>query len=194
VITVHGRNIHPGEAQGVMVNSLRAIAEIVVRLPKAMAPETTAERQPFIHPHWLVAQEAKSTLKLLLRDFETDGLSRQADTLRTILAEVQSLYPEARFELTVTESYRNMRDGLERHPRVTEALWEAAQRAGVEPRWVPIRGGTDGSRLTAKGLPTANIFTGSQNHHGPTEWLSVEGMEKSVATVLQLVQIWAEKA
>ncbi len=192
VITVHGRNIHPGEAKGIMVNSIRAMAEVIVRLPKDLAPETTAGRQPFIHPHWLEATEAKSTLRLLLRDFETDGLRAQAARLEAILVEVQSLYPEARFELAVTESYRNMREGLAKHPRVTEALWKATQRAGVEPRWVPIRGGTDGSRLTAKGLPTPNLFTGGQNHHGPMEWLSVEAMEKSVTTVLHLVRIWAE--
>jgi tripeptide aminopeptidase len=194
VITVHGRNIHPGDAQGIMVNSLRAIADVVVRMPKDMAPETTAERQPFIHPQSLEAQEAKSTLNILLRDFETDGLRAQAEILRAILAEVQSLHPRARFELAITESYRNMRDALERYPRVTEALWEATKRAGFGPKWVPIRGGTDGSRLTEKGLPTPNVFTGGQNYHGPMEWLSVEGMNKSVETILHLLQIWAEEA
>jgi tripeptide aminopeptidase len=192
VVTVVGRNIHPGDAKGTMVNSLRAISEVVVRMPKHLAPEATALRQPFLHPNRLVAEEARSRLKILLRDFETDGLKEQAQTLKAILAEVQELYPRARFELSITESYRNMRDVLERHPRVTEVLWEATQRAGLQPKWVPIRGGTDGARLTAKGLPTPNIFTGGHNYHGPTEWLSVEGMNQSVETVLHLLQIWAE--
>jgi tripeptide aminopeptidase len=194
VITVHGRNIHPGSAKGIMVNSIRAIADIIVRMPKDMAPETTEGYEPYIHPHGLQGEEAKSVLKILLRDFETDGLKIQADKLREIIAEVQPLHPKARIELQITESYRNMRDGLLKDPRVLDCMWEAARRAGLEPKWVPIRGGTDGSRLTEKGLPTPNIFTGGQNYHGLTEWLAVDGMEKSVATVVHLIQLWVEKS
>ncbi len=194
VITVHGSNIHPGSAKDIMVNSIRAMADIIVRMPKDMAPETTEGYEPYIHPHIIDGEEAKSTLKMLLRDFETEGLKKQAEILRKIIAEVQPLHPKARFELKITESYRNMRYGVEKEPRGLDALWEAARRAGLEPKWVPIRGGTDGSRLTERGLPTPNIFTGGQNYHGPTEWLSVEGMEKSVETVVNLAQIWVEKS
>jgi tripeptide aminopeptidase len=194
VITVHGRNIHPGSAKGIMVNSIRAIADIIVRMPKDMAPETTEGYEPYIHPHGVQGEEAKSVLKILLRDFETDGLKLQADKLRDIIAKVQPIHPKARIELQVTESYRNMRDGLLKDPRVLECMWEATRRAGLDPKWVPIRGGTDGSRLTEKGLPTPNIFTGGQNYHGLTEWLAVEGMEKSVATVVHLIQLWVEKS
>jgi tripeptide aminopeptidase len=194
VITVHGRNIHPGSAKNIMVNSIRAMADLIVRMPKDMAPETTEGYEPYIHPHIIDGEEAKSTLKMLLRDFETEGLKKQAEILRKIIAEVQPLHPKARFELKITESYRNMRYGVEKEPRGLDALWEATRRTGLEPQWVPIRGGTDGSRLTERGLPTPNIFTGGQNYHGPTEWLSVEGMEKSVETVVNLAQIWAEKS
>ena len=194
VITVFGRNIHPGSAKNIMVNSLRAIADIIVRMPRDMAPETTEGYEPYIHPHTLEGEEAKATLKILLRDFETDGLKKQADILRKIIAEVQPLHPKARIDLKIAESYRNMRTGVEKDPRGLDALWEATMRSGLAPTWVPIRGGTDGSRLTEKGLPTPNIFTGGQNYHGPTEWLSVEGMEQSVATVVHLVQIWVEKS
>ncbi len=191
-ITVHGRNIHPGTAKGIMVNSLRALADIIVRLPNDMAPETTEGYEPYIHPHRCEGEEAMSTLKLLLRDFETSGLKVQEEILRRIIADVQPLHPKARIELEIRESYRNMRDGLEKDPRVTDCLWEATRRAGLTPRWVPIRGGTDGSRLTEKGLPTPNIFTGGQNYHGLTEWLSVEAMENAVSTVVNLAQIWVE--
>jgi len=194
IITVHGRNIHPGSAKGIMVNALRAIADVIVRMPKDMAPETTEGYEPYIHPHQLEGEEAKTVLKILLRDFETSGLKVQEEILRRIIAEVQPLHPKARFELEIRESYRNMRDGLVKDTRVLDCLWEAAKRAGLEPQWVPIRGGTDGSRLTEKGLPTPNIFTGGQNYHGPTEWLSVWGMEKSVETVVQLAQMWVQKA
>jgi tripeptide aminopeptidase len=194
VITVHGRNIHPGSAKGIMVNSLRTMADIIVRLPRYMAPETTEGYEPYIHPHQMEGEEAKTVLRMLLRDFNTAGLKIQEEILRRIIAEVQPLHPKARIELQIKESYRNMRDGLEKDPRVLECLWEATRRAGLEPSWVPIRGGTDGSRLTESGLPTPNIFTGGHNYHGPTEWLAVEGMEKSIETVMQLANVWVEKA
>jgi len=191
-ITVHGRSIHPGMAKGVMVNALRALADVIVRLPRDMAPETTDGREPFIHPHHAEGEEARATLELLLRDFETPGLARQRRILERVLGEVRSLHPKTRIELEVKESYRNMRDGIAREPRVAQALEEATRRAGLQPRWVPIRGGTDGSRLTAMGLPTPNVFGGGQNFHGPMEWLSVEGLEKSLATLRNLMTVWVE--
>ncbi len=191
-ITVHGRSIHPGTAKGRMVNALRALADVIARLPRDMAPETTEGREPFIHPHHAEGEEARATLRLLLRDFETPGLARQRRILERILREVRKLHPGARLELEVKESYRNMREGIAREPRVARALEEATRRAGLTPRWVPIRGGTDGSRLTAMGLPTPNVFGGGQNVHGPTEWLSVEGLEKSLATLRHLLAVWVE--
>jgi tripeptide aminopeptidase len=193
-ITVHGRSIHPGTAKGVMVNALRVLADVIVRLPRQMSPEATEGREPFIHPHHGEGEEAKATLRLLLRDFETPGLDRQRRILERIVREVGRLHPKARIELDVRPSYRNMREGIAREPRVTAALEEATRRAGLEPHWVPIRGGTDGSRLTAMGLPTPNVFGGGQNFHGPTEWLSVEGLEKSLATVRHLAEVWVELA
>ena len=194
IITVHGRNIHPGSAKGIMVNALRVIADIIVRLPKDMAPETTEGYEPYIHPHVCSGEEALATLRMLLRDFESSGLKVQEQILRRIIAEVQPLHPKAKIDLEIRESYRNMYDGLQKDPRVTECMWEATKRAGLDPQWVPIRGGTDGSRLTEKGLPTPNIFTGGQNYHGLTEWLSVDGMEQSVTTVVHLAQVWVEKS
>jgi len=193
IITIKGRNIHPGTAKGLMVNSLRILGDIIVRLPIDIAPETTDEYQPFIHPHVVEGNEEKSTLKLLLRDFKTEGLDDLKRRLDKIIAEVQQLHPKASIELQIIESYRNMHDGVMQNPLVSQCLWEAAKRSGIEPKWVPIRGGTDGSRLTAMGLPTPNIFTGGQNYHSKTEWVSVHGMEKSVETVINLMQVWAEK-
>ncbi|MBN1570028.1 MAG: peptidase T [Acidobacteria bacterium] len=194
VITVQGRNIHPGKAKGIMVNSIRAIADIIARMPKHIAPETTEGYEPYIHPHYLQGEEEKSTLKILLRDFRTAGLAELRKRLEDIIAEVQPLHPKVRIEMEIIESYRNMREGVEKDPRVLDYLWEAAKRAGLEPKWVPIRGGTDGSRLTATGLPTPNIFTGGKNFHSKTEWLSLSAMECSVSTLLHLVQVWVEKS
>ena len=191
-VTVHGRNIHPGEAKGVMVNALRALAEVIVRLPRDLSPERTEGREGFIHPHAAGGEEALASVKLLLRDFDEAGLKRQRKLLEAILKEVRPLHPGARIELEVKPSYRNMRDRLAEVPEVTGALEEATRRAGVTPRWKPIRGGTDGSRLSAMGLPTPNVFAGGHNFHGPTEWLAVEGLEKAVLVARHLCEVWVE--
>jgi tripeptide aminopeptidase len=194
IITVHGRNIHPGSAKGIMINSLRTMADIIIRLPKDMAPETTEGYEPYIHPHQLQGEEEKTVLKILLRDFRTEGLDLLKRRLEQIIAEVKPLHPKSRIELQILESYRNMREGLEKDPRVLECLWDATKKSGLDPKWVPIRGGTDGSKLTAAGLPTPNIFTGGKNYHGKTEWVSVSGMEKAVDTVVNLAQVWVDKS
>jgi tripeptide aminopeptidase len=194
VITVHGRNIHPGSAKNIMVNSIRIMADIITRMPKDIAPETTEGYEPYIHPHMLKGEEEKTTLNILLRDFRTEGLDVLKLHLERIIAEVQALHPKSRIELQIIEAYRNMREGVEKDPRILDCMWEAAKRAGLEPKWVPIRGGTDGSKLTAAGLPTPNLFTGGQNYHSKTEWASVWGMEKSVDTVVHLLQVWVEKS
>jgi tripeptide aminopeptidase len=153
-----------------------------------MAPETTEGYQPYIHPLGLEGTVGRAALRLILRDFRTEGLDEQKKMLEKIIGEVQALYPGAGITLTVTESYRNMRNALEEWPEVTERLWRAAEKAGTGPFWRPIRGGTDGARLTAMGLPTPNSFTGSCSHHSLTEWLSVDALAASAATLVWLVR------
>jgi tripeptide aminopeptidase len=193
IITVNGRNIHPGSAKGIMVNSIRAMADIIARLPREISPEMTEGYEPYIHPHALEGEEAKTTLKILLRDFNTPGLDVLKKRIEDVIAEVQPLHPRATIELKIVEQYRNMKDYMGSTSTGLDCMWEAAKRAGLDPVWVPIRGGTDGSRLTEKGLPTPNIFTGGQNYHGTTEWLSVWGMNKAVETVVHLARLWVEK-
>jgi len=193
-IIVEGRNIHPGAAKDRMINSIRVMGEIVAKLPPDMAPETTDGYEPFIHPMHMHGSVDNSIIRLILRDFKTEGLDIQKKMLEDIISEVQKKYPKATISLEISESYRNMREELEKHPHVTENLLEAAKRAGMEPFWKPIRGGTDGSRLTAMGLPTPNIFTGSCNHHSVTEWLSVDALEKVVATLIEVIQINCERS
>lgn len=192
-ITILGRDIHPGTAKGIMVNSIRIVGEIIIRLPKHMAPETTQDYEPYIHPYVLEGGVGKTTLKLLLRDFRTSGLEEQKVLLQQIIDEVKQLFPKSEISLETKYQYRNMIEGLEKHPIVLENLWEAAIRSGVEPYWKPIRGGTDGARLTEMGLPTPNIYTGGNNFHSKTEWLSVNFLNQTVETLVNLVQIWVEK-
>jgi len=188
-INVQGRNIHPGTAKDVMVNAIRVMGHIVSRLPQHMAPETTEGYEPFIHPMTLTGHVDKASLKLILRDFQTSGLDTQKKILEDIITDVQALYPKAKITLEITKSYRNMRDDLEQNPQITDALFAAASKAGANPKWEPIRGGTDGSRLTEMGLPTPNIFAGGANFHSKTEWLSVDGLVKSIKTLLHLVEV-----
>ncbi len=194
VITVYGRNIHPGTAKGIMVNSLRAMADIIARMPKEISPEATEGYEPYIHPHVVEGEEAKSTLKILLRDFHTPGLDVLKKKLEDIIADVKPLHPKATIELKIIEQYRNMKDYLGSDTRLLDVMEEATRRTGLAPSWVPIRGGTDGSRLTEKGLPCPNLFTGGQNYHGPTEWLSVDGLEKSSKAIVNICTIWVEKS
>ncbi len=193
-ITAYGRDIHPGFAKDIMVNSIRVISEIIAKMPKDVAPETTEDYEPYLHPYVLEGSIAKSTVKILFRDFETPGLDVHKENMEKIIAEVQEMFPNAKIEMEVKIQYLNMRDKLKDAPEVLDNLWEAAVRTGITPTWVPIRGGTDGSRLTEMGLPTPNIYTGGQNFHSRTEWLSVDFMEQTVKTIINLIKIWVEKS
>ena len=192
-ITTYGRDIHPGMAKDIMVNSIRAMADIIALMPKNTAPETTEGYENYIHPYKVSGTVDKSELQILFRDFKTAGLADLKKIVDDIVAQVQPNYPKTRIEVEVTEQYRNMLDTLESNPHGLDYLWEACVRSGVTPYWNPIRGGTDGSRLTEMGLPTPNIYTGGQNFHAKTEWVSIDGLAKAVETVINLVQIWVEK-
>ena len=192
VISVKGRNIHPGEANGIMVNAIKIAADIIGFLPGDMAPETTKDKAPFIHPYAMEGNVGTAVIKFLLRAFDTNTLEKQKTLLEEIIIRVQDSYPASMIELEISETYRNMHTALKQVPHVSDHLEEAVRRTGLLPRWAPVRGGTDGSGLTAMGLPCPNIFTGGHNYHGQTEWISLDIMEKSAETVLHLIQICME--
>jgi tripeptide aminopeptidase len=189
IIEVEGRDIHPGAAKDIMVNAVRVISEIASKLPKEMSPEKTEKFQPFIHPVSIEGAVSKATLRLILRDFKTEGLISQKEVLEIIIKMAKENYPQANISLNITEQYRNMVNILEKYPVVTDRLVLAVQKTGITPVWKPIRGGTDGSRLTAMGLPTPNIFTGGSNYHSKTEWLSIEACEKAAETVVNIARV-----
>lgn len=192
VVSVTGKETHPGTAKGVMVNAVRVASEIVAQLPESEAPETTEGRESFIHPYSFEGHVGRAEVKALLRGFTDSELDRLETVIKETIARTNRLFPEANIELAVNEQYRNMNDELQRHPDLLQKLEEAARRAGSQPFWKPIRGGTDGSRLTEKGLPTPNIYTGGHHFHSPLEWLSVEHLETTVSTLVHLTEIWAE--
>jgi tripeptide aminopeptidase len=192
-VTFQGKSTHPGTAKGIMVNASYALADYLSRFPQDMLPETTEGRVGFVHPYTGTVDVEQSTLKILLRDFDMSGLDAKEKLLRDMVAQTQAKYPRVKVSIDVKENYKNMKEVLKDHPELTENAIEAAKRAGLKPYIRPIRGGTDGSDLTFRGLPTPNLFTGGQNFHGKLEFNSRRGLEKSTETLIYLVQIFAEK-
>jgi tripeptide aminopeptidase len=193
VVKITGVSIHPGSATGVMVNAIHLAAKILALLPShARTPDTTSGKQGFIHAYSVEGGVGEATINFILRDFEMEKLEAHAALLRQVCAAVQATEPRSKIDVTVTKQYRNMRYWLEKDMRPVEKAVEAMRRAGVEPKFEPVRGGTDGSQLTERGLPTPNIFTGMQNVHGPLEYISVQDMAKSVEVCVALAQLWGE--
>lgn len=193
-LTFKGKSTHPGSAKGIMVNSMYALADYLGRFPQDMLPETTEGRVGFVHPYIGTADVEQSTLKVLLRNFDLSGLDAQEKMLREMVASTMAKFPEVKITIEVKEDYKNMKEILKDFPELTENMMEASRRAGLTPVLKPVRGGTDGSRLTFRGLPTPNIFTGGENFHGKLEFNSRRGLEKTTETLIHLVQIFAEKA
>ncbi|HZQ02417.1 MAG TPA: peptidase T [Gaiellaceae bacterium] len=188
-VTFPGVPVHPGLAKGKLVNPIKLAARFVDSLPPEMAPETTDGRDGFIHPSAISGDPVRATVVTHVRDYDWDGLLAKERLLREL---AQSVSPDVVFERW--EQYRNMREGLERAPQVVEAALEATRRVGLEPKLASIRGGTDGSRLTELGLPTPNVYTGGNEFHSVREWISVQDMALSSATVVELLKLWAEPA
>lgn len=194
-LVIHGVSAHPGYAKGKMVNALKLAGEILAALPKdRLCPEATEGKQGFIHPVHMEGIAEKCTVDFIIRDFDTPGLQKKEDFLRTLVAEHLRTYPRARFDFTVTEQYRNMKEVLDQHPQVVDFARRAIERAGLKVKVESIRGGTDGSRLSFMGLPCPNIFAGEQGIHSKLEHISVQDMNKAVETLVHLAMIWEENA
>ncbi len=195
-ITFRGVNIHPSIAKGKMVNAIRAAGEFLSRLPRAtLAPEITSERQGFLHPYHIEGGVAEAKLQVLLRDFDSSKLEHQASLLKTIALQVELDYPGLTIEVSTQPQYRNLGDGLAKEPRAVRLAELAHRGLGRVPRLTIIRGGTDGSHLTSKGLPTPNLSTGEHNPHSPLEWTCLEEMVAAVEVCIELSRLWGiEKA
>ena len=194
-ITFRGLNTHPGYAKGHMVNAIKLAARFIERLPAdRRSPETTDGRDGFVHPYVVDASVDRTSVKLLVRDFVTDGLAEKEQWLQSLAADVVREVPGASFEAEIVESYRNMREVLDQHPLVVECAREGIARTGLTVRERPIRGGTDGSKLSFMGLPTPNIFAGEQNFHSRFEWVSVQDMAKAAEVIVEVAKVWEEKA
>jgi tripeptide aminopeptidase len=188
VVTIEGVSIHPGLAKGKMVNALHLAAKLIATLPQAtMTPEVTDGREGFIHVYDLKGSSAEATIKFILRDFERDGLAAKGALLQATVDAIAAGEPRATLTCTIKPQYRNMRYWLENDMTPVTLARDAARELGIEPVSVPIRGGTDGSRLTEMGVPCPNLFTGMQNIHGPLEWVSVQDMAQATQLCLGIV-------
>jgi tripeptide aminopeptidase len=193
-VTVTGADVHPGYAKNKMVNAVRVLSAFLMALPQHRTPETTEGREGFLHPITMSGNTSEAKAQLLVRSFTEEGLRELEETLRDTAAFMEKRYPRASVTVAITEAYRNMRYTLDAVPHVVTYADDAVRRAGVEPERLPVRGGTDGSRLSFMGLPTPNIFNGSMNFHGKKEWVPLEWMATSVETLGHLCDIWVERS
>jgi tripeptide aminopeptidase len=194
-VTFHGFNTHPGYAKGRMVNAIKAAAAFIASLPAdRLSPETTDGYEGFVHPYVVQAGVERTSVRLIVRDFVTAALQEKEAVLDAHARRAAERFPGIRVDTLVEEQYRNMKEILDRHPAVVDCAREAIRRAGLEPRSKPIRGGTDGSRLSFMGLPTPNIFAGEHNFHSRLEWVSAQDMEQAVAVIVELCRVWEERS
>jgi tripeptide aminopeptidase len=193
-VVFRGVSTHTGTAKGKLVNPVRILADFVASLPRELAPETTEGYEGFVHPHVAQADAEQARCVLILRDHDWGLLQQHEALTRRLAEEAAARFPGSSVELTVKEQYRNMKEFIDRDPRVMAAAEEAYRREGLEPKRVAIRGGTDGSRLSERGLPTPNLFTGGHDYHSRREWVCVRDMGSAAAVVVHLAQVWAERA
>jgi tripeptide aminopeptidase len=193
VVTITGINIHPSIAKGKMVNAIRLAGAFLDRLPRlTLSPETTGDREGFLHPYRIEGGVAETTMRILLRDFDTAALETKAELLRIAARLIEAEHPQAKVDVRITPQYRNMAKGLGKEPRALEFAEKAMRRAGLEPKRTIVRGGTDGSRLTELGLPTPNLSCGEHNFHSLLEWTCLEEMATAVRVLVELAQVWSE--
>jgi tripeptide aminopeptidase len=192
-LTFVGFNTHPGYAKGQLVNAIKAAGDFLAQLPRDMSPERTDEYDGFVHPYVLQGGVEKATVRFIIRDFKTAALADKQRMLEELARDAATRHG-ARVEIKIEEQYRNMREVLDQHPHVVDYAREAIRRSGMDVRERPIRGGTDGSKLSFMGLPTPNIFAGEHNFHSRLEWVSVQDMEKAVEVIVNLARVWEERS
>lgn len=193
-LEITGVAIHPGYAKDRMENAIKIAGAILARLPRDVSPEGTEGRDGFVHPTEVTGSMEKAVIKMIIRDFTEEGLRQKRDMVDELARAVLADFPGSRYAITTHEQYRNMKQVLDQHPAIIENAAEAIRRAGMTPVQKSIRGGTDGSRLSFMGLPTANIFAGGHAFHSPLEWVSRQDMERAVQTIVELAKVWEERA
>jgi len=195
VLKFIGKNIHPGYAKNQMINSIKIAAAFMESLPKKfLSPETTEKRQGYVHCTTINGMEETTTLKIIIRDFETPKLKQYEVIIESLAKKAVAKFPGSKYEFKVINQYRNMREVLVKHPQVAKFAIQAMKNLGIKPIMHPIRGGTDGSRLSFMGLPTPNIFAGEHSFHSQLEWVAVQDMEMAVKVIVEISKIWEKRS
>ena len=194
VVTFHGISEHPGYAKGKLVNALKVAGAFLDLLPRdEFSPETSEDREGFVHPVYIEGIAEKAKVEFIVRDFETRNLKLYETRLEQFARQAVGKYPGSSYEFEVKEQYRNMKEVINKYPQIEKYAAEAMQRAGVKFKKQSARGGTDGSRLSFMGLPCPDIFTGEMAYHGKHEYVSIQDMQKAVEVLVNLVQVWLER-
>lgn len=193
IVTVFGVNMHPSIGKGVMTNAIKILAEFISLLPPEMSPETTSDREGFLHPNKIDGGVAQASCRIILRDFETPRLTEYAELLEKLVEALMEKHPTSRIDVHTHKQYRNMREGLVKEPRAIANAIKAVEALDREPRMSVIRGGTDGSVLTELGLPTPNLSSGQHNPHSPLEWTSLEEMELASRIMVEIIKLWSHE-
>ena len=195
VLTISGISAHPGFAKGKMESAIKILSDVIASLPAdCLSPESTEDKEGFIHPVSISGSVEQAEARFILRAFNDEELQANGEMLDATVQNIIEDFPNASYELKIKAQYRNMKQILDQHPQVVENGIEAIKRAGITPKQRSIRGGTDGSRLSFMGLPCPNIFAGEHAFHGKQEWVSVQDMEKAVQTIVNIASVWEEKA
>jgi tripeptide aminopeptidase len=195
VLKFIGKNIHPGYAKNQMINSIKIASAFMESLPKtSLSPETTEKRQGYVHCTTINGLEETTTLKIIIRDFETPKLKQYENLLESLAKKAVAKFPGSKYEFKVINQYRNMREVLVKHPQVAKFAVQAMKTLGIKPIMHPIRGGTDGSRLSFMGLPCPNIFAGEHSFHSQLEWVAIQDMEMAVKVIVEIAKIWEKRS
>jgi tripeptide aminopeptidase len=194
VVTITGKNTHPGFGKGVMINAIRLAGVFLTRMPwQRLSPETEAGRDGFLHPYVIEGGVPEAKIRILLRSFVTAELKEQAKVLKNVAASILAEHPGAKIDIKIKKQYRNMIEYLTKEPRAVDLGVEAVRKVGLKPNFQSIRGGTDGSRLSEMGLPTPNLSVGMHNFHSPLEFACLEQMESGVKVLIELAQLWGKQ-
>ena len=191
MVSFSGKSIHPGTARGKLVNAVEMAGSFLSMLPRAESPQATDGRHGFYFPAEVTGTVEKAAVEVFIRDFDDDECLRRIEALKSMAGAVRAAFPGGTVSVAVEKQYSNMKRGMDLRPEVLDLLLEAVRRAGLQPVISPIRGGTDGARLTEMGIPTPNIFTGGRNYHSRMEWASLSGMVKAAETLVHLAALWA---
>lgn len=190
-----GNNVHPGSAKGVMVNALTLATRYHQHVPESESPEQTDGYQGFYHLHSMKGSVERADLHYIVRDFDRNGFERRKQVMLDIAEKVGAgLHPDCYIEVTIADTYYNMREQVEQHPHIIALAQQAMRDCDIEPNMKPIRGGTDGAHLSFQGLPCPNLFTGGYNYHGKHEFVTLEGMEKAVSVIMRIAELTALRA